>query len=182
MRTVVKNRFHQVVHCHWHSQGRDPDDSNRYRQRKKLPQFFSSIESIESETRPLFSRTLDFEKSKFYFSSARVKNEKRIELERDCCWKSLKIAWYFMANQRCSQHVWIQVDPIVEFDEEKRKYVGAWYTREKALEAFVTVLRSFSTRKPILKWKRVRWDAGCERDIAIAFNRNGQRLLVQVCA
>lgn len=35
MRTVVKNRFHQVVHCHWHSQGRDPDDSNRYRQRKK---------------------------------------------------------------------------------------------------------------------------------------------------
>lgn len=143
----------------------------------------SSPRSSQSNPkRGYFSRTLDFEKSKFYyFSSARVKNEKRIELERDCCWKSLKIAWY-LANQRCSQHVWIQVDPIVEFDEEKRKYVGAWYTREKALEAFVTVLRSFSTRKPILKWKRVRWDAGCERDIAIAFNRNGQRLLVQVCA
>lgn len=52
----------------------------------------------------------------------------------------------------------------------------------KRLEAlFVTVLRSFSTRKPILKWKRVRWDACCERKIAIAFNRNVQRLLTSVC-
>lgn len=146
--------------------------------KKKLPRNLveNQFSSIESRSWNTIFQTRG--RSKFYFSHNSISIKMKCLFDRD---KSLEI------NRWKLRGIWrVNVFPTCEFRlihrgiwRAKTKVCRGMIRAGKRLEAFVTVLCPFSTRKLILKWKRVRWDACCERN-AIAFNRNVQRLLTSV--